>query len=284
MTKRTAFIESHHYVPEPGWTRGAFSVLRAGKVAAGPDYGVRRASQAGQDVLFCISGAGFIETQARRVEVEAGQIAWIANEQPHAHMADQQRPWTLLWFRFDGPDPAAIRQRLFADDAPRATIGDAVVLVAWFERLFSSMRGREIGLDWRLNQLVGEFLAIVDQALAEPVTPGVPGVLAGIAAAVRADLARSWTAEEISALSGVSPSQTRRLFRKHLRTSPRQWLLRERLIHAQAMIAADRMSLAEVAETCGFCDVYHFSREFKRSVGIPPAAWRRGELGDPGRR
>jgi len=43
-------------------------------------------------------------------------------------------------------------------------------------------------------------------------------------------------------------------------------------------------SLAEVAEACGFCDVYHFGREFKRSVGISPAAWRRSELSAaPGR-
>ncbi|MBL8580865.1 MAG: helix-turn-helix domain-containing protein [Rhizobiaceae bacterium] len=279
MIRKTTFLESHHYVPQPGWTRGAFSVLRAGKVAAGSHYGVRRASHAGQDVLFCISGSGSIETLGRRLELAPGQLGWIANEHPHAHVADPQRPWTLLWFRLDGPEPAAIRQRLFADDTPRATIREAADLVDWFDRLFRALSGRDIGLDWQLNQLIGELLTMVDQALAEPVAPGVPGVLAGIAAAVRADLARPWTAEELSVLSGVSASQTRRLFRKHLRTSPRQWLLRERLIHAQSMIAADRMSLAEVAETCGFCDVYHFSREFKRSVGIPPAAWRRGELG-----
>jgi AraC-like DNA-binding protein len=37
--------------------------------------------------------------------------------------------------------------------------------------------------------------------------------------------------------------------------------------------------MAEIAEVCGFCDVYHFSREFKRSIGAPPAAWRRKEMG-----
>jgi transcriptional regulator GlxA family with amidase domain len=82
----------------------------------------------------------------------------------------------------------------------------------------------------------------------------------------------------------LSPSQTRRLFRKHLRASPRQWLLRERLMHAQPLIILNEAPLARIAETCGFCDVYHFSREIKRSVGISPAAWRRSELGAGRRR
>jgi transcriptional regulator GlxA family with amidase domain len=77
----------------------------------------------------------------------------------------------------------------------------------------------------------------------------------------------------------LSPSQIRRLFQKNLRESPRRWLIRERLIAAQSLMIRDNASIARVAEACGFCDVYHFGREFKRVVGTSPAAWRRAELG-----
>jgi AraC-like DNA-binding protein len=254
-------------------------VLRAGKVAAAFDYRVSREFHVGQDILYCLTGGGYVETLGQELKVDAGDLAWIGNERPHSHRADPNDPWTLLWFRFDGPAAPAMREKLFGDGTPKVTVVDDVSLLAWFDRLFHVMRGRAAGLDLRLNQLVGEFLTIVDQARWGVVRDRVPEVLTTAMLAMRADLGRSWNSDDLSGVTKVSPSHLRRLFAGHLRTSPHQWLLRERLTHAQALIADSAMPLAEIAEICGFCDVYHFSREFRRSVGTPPAAWRRTELG-----
>ena len=278
MAVGTQFIESLHYVPEAGWTLSAFSVLRAGKVAAGPDYSVDRASHTGQDVLYCLSGAGIVKTLGQTLEVQPGQLVWIANEAPHAHRADPREPWTLLWLRLDGPNPAALRKKLFGDGPTRIAMPESANLSSWFDRLFSAMRQRELGLDLRLNHLVGELLIIVDRALSASDAAGAPQALLTIVSAMRRNLPGRWSTTEIETMTELSPSQIRRLFRKYLRASPRQWLQRERVIHAQSLITNSSASLAEIAEICGFSDVYHFSREFKRAVGISPATWRRGEL------
>jgi AraC-like DNA-binding protein len=279
MPSETAFLESFHYVPAAGWTRAAFSILRAGKVAAAPDYRIARTAHQGQDILYCLSGGGFVETLGQRAEVRAGQFVWIANEMPHAHSADPREPWTLLWFRLDGPDPAALREKLFGDSFPRAAFAETTSPISWFDRLFATMRRRDPRLDLRLNHLVAEFLTMVDRVLAGTTTPDLPPPLAALLGALRGNLGRTWSAPELSAVTGLGHSQTRRLFRKHLRTSPRQWLIRERLMHAQSLLMENDTAMADIASICGFCDVYHFSREFKRSVGIAPAAWRRSELG-----
>jgi AraC-like DNA-binding protein len=275
---QTTFLESLHYVPEPGWTRAAASVLRAGKVKAAADYRVVRAAHPGQDIIYCLSGAGYVETLDARVDVQAGQLVWIANEARHGHFADPEQPWTVLWFRLDGPGLAELRRKLFGDGFPRATITESVNLVAWFDRLFAAMRGREPGLDLRLNQLVAEFLTTIDRVLAGEGARALPPALASVVNSMRANLGLPWDADDLSRVSGLGQSQLRRLFRKHLRTSPRQWLIRERLMHAQSLLV-DGRTLAEVAERCGFCDAYHFSREFKRSIGVAPSSWRRSELG-----
>jgi AraC-like DNA-binding protein len=279
MTNKSSFLESLHYVPEPGWAETAYSVVRAGKVSAGPDYRIARNVHIGQDILYCLSGAGTVDTLGHRLDIGAGQLAWIANEYPHAHQADPDDPWTLLWFRLDGPNPAALREKLFGDRLPRVLMPEIVALQAWFDRLFLAMRRRGTGLDLRLNQLVGEFFAAIDLAVHGDGHGDLPEPLNAALLAMRAELSRPWDSGDLTALTRLSPSHVRRLFRKHLRTSPHQWLLRERLTHAQTLIADSAMPMVEIAEVCGFCDVYHFSREFKRSIGTPPAAWRRKEMG-----
>jgi AraC-like DNA-binding protein len=279
MALETVFAENLHYVPDAAWPLTAFTVLRAGKVAAGATYSVRRAHQVGQDVLYCLSGSGAVELGSRRVEVQAGEVVWIANEAPHAHIADSRDPWTLLWFRFDGPNPAAVRTRLFGEGTPRVAASDRAGLVAWFERLFFVLRRRDRSLDFHLNQLVSEFFLSMAGSLAAPAFRDASDPLSAVVAAVRADIRRSWSAAEIADLGGLSPSQIRRLFQKNLRESPRRWLIRERLIAAQSLMIRETTPIANIAEACGFCDVYHFGREFKRVVGASPAAWRRTELG-----
>jgi hypothetical protein len=157
----------------------------------------------GQDVLFCLSGSGAVELGSRRVEVQAGEVVWIANEAPHAHIANESDPWTLLWFRFDGPNPVAMRSRLFGEDIPRVTASDRAGLVGWFERLFLALRRRDRSLDFHLNQLVSEFFLLMARSLAAPASRDASDPLSAVIAAVRADIRRSWSASEIARLGGL---------------------------------------------------------------------------------
>ncbi len=53
-----------------------------------------------------------------------------------------------------------------------------------------------------------------------------------------------------------------------------QVLLEHRLRRAAALLESTEQSLAEIADSTGFCDVYHLSRMFKRRYGLPPGRYR----------
>lgn len=62
------------------------------------------------------------------------------------------------------------------------------------------------------------------------------------------------------------------LFRKLLGFSVSQYIQRIRVNRAEIMLSEGAYNVSEVASKCGFCDVYYFSRVFKRIKGIPPSA------------
>ena len=82
-------------------------------------------------------------------------------------------------------------------------------------------------------------------------------------------------ATELAGLVQLSPSHFFRAFRKTFGESPLAHIMKRRIRRAQDLMLASRIPLSQVALECGMCDQAHFSRAFRRIVGINPNAWRR---------
>jgi len=62
------------------------------------------------------------------------------------------------------------------------------------------------------------------------------------------------------------------LFKKETRTTFRDYLNTVRLNQAEDMLRTRKLNVTEVAQNCGFSDVFYFSRLFKKYKGLPPSA------------
>jgi AraC-like DNA-binding protein len=80
---------------------------------------------------------------------------------------------------------------------------------------------------------------------------------------------------EMARRAGLSPSRFSVVFRERFGLSPHQYFLRLRIEHAQALLTTTDLPLRTIAEYCGFADVHHFAKAFKRIVGVSPGAYRR---------
>lgn len=72
-----------------------------------------------------------------------------------------------------------------------------------------------------------------------------------------------------------------RLFRQQTGKSPQEYSLDKRLARAAVMLEHGGADLKRIAESCGFCDVCHFSRTFKANCGMTPAAFRKARRAFP---
>jgi AraC family transcriptional regulator len=60
------------------------------------------------------------------------------------------------------------------------------------------------------------------------------------------------------------------MFRTSFGLPPAAWIAQQRLERARTT----RLSLAQVAEQCGYANASHFGHRFRESVGVAPAAYR----------
>jgi AraC-like DNA-binding protein len=87
-------------------------------------------------------------------------------------------------------------------------------------------------------------------------------------------LAEPISIAEMANYAHLSPSHFARLFRQQFGLAPHQYLLHLRLQHAQSLLLETRLTLAKIVEYCGFSDVHHFSKVFRKHIGCSPGAYR----------
>jgi AraC-like DNA-binding protein len=74
-------------------------------------------------------------------------------------------------------------------------------------------------------------------------------------------------------LCHVSECYFRRIFYKYYSISPKKYITNKRIKYAMQLLKEGNLNITEIAETCGFNNVYHFSKTFKEHLNIPPSEY-----------
>ena len=80
---------------------------------------------------------------------------------------------------------------------------------------------------------------------------------------------------ELAQTAGLSESAFNRLFRRHQGVSPAQFITQVRVREAAHLLLHSPISLDDIAERCGFPNRVYLARIFARTIGEPPARFRR---------
>ena len=66
----------------------------------------------------------------------------------------------------------------------------------------------------------------------------------------------------------------RRLFKKKTGLSPGSWLIQKRIQKAGQLLRSQEFTVKTISDSLGYPDVYTFSKQFKKEMGIPPSEYR----------
>lgn len=82
------------------------------------------------------------------------------------------------------------------------------------------------------------------------------------------------TVEQLAGILGRSRSHVLKLFQKHLHTSAKTYVLNRQMREARDLLLSTTTPIGEVGRSSGFEDPYHFSKIFRRMVGMSPKEFR----------
>jgi AraC family transcriptional regulator len=92
---------------------------------------------------------------------------------------------------------------------------------------------------------------------------------------IETHLADKITAKDLASLIDVSTGRLSRAFKVSVGVTPLRYVASRRVEHVCTMLITTREAISQLALACGFSDHSHLCRLFRRTIGMPPSAWRR---------
>lgn len=229
-------------------------------------------------LIYCTSGAGWVEAGHQRFHIRRNMYFIIPSHQAHRYGADGKDPWSVYWVHFSG-DKAA----LFIDQAVRPREIDAGIIarksdrILLFNEIYENLsRGftRE-NLEYSsicLWHMLGSFRYLSQFQTVTEIKH--QDIIEASIAFMHQNLGEILTLENLSDHAGLSQSHYSLLFRKKTGQTPLGFFTHLKIQHASRLLEFSDIPVKEISYELGISDPYYFSRLFKKVMGQGPREFR----------
>ncbi len=244
-----------------------------GREECADNYRVMRADFPCYAIEFVAGGSGSVRLRRKRYPLGPGVVFIYGPAMAHEITSEPGRPLTKYFVDVFGSEVDTLMQRA----GLKAGMAVQVLDVSGIKRIYDMMLA-EGGRQWRdMNRVLTQLARLLIIKLGESFTPR-----SAQQTSAAASFERCWQyvhehAAEVSTLRdlavgvGLAPEHVCRLFRQFGHPPPMKYIMRRRIDLAAAELAATGCAVKTAALTAGFSDPYHFSRVFRRFMGMPPA-------------
>lgn len=225
-------------------------------------------------MLYCTAGRGWYELDGVRRVVESDHWVILPPNQYHFYGAEESDPWTLYWAHFSG-SKAADWVRFLYGDSPWGRpvyLPPDLARLDLFKEIFQDLEQiHRIELLMRGNSGFAHFLSNCQPKISwiiqdDPVARSIRYM--------RAHLQVGVTLDTLAEASGWSISHYSATFKQQIQQTPMQFFAYLRIQHACQLLVNTSHRIQEVAFAVGFEDPFHFSRVFRRYIGMSPREFR----------
>lgn len=227
------------------------------------------------ELFYTLDGQGVFEQGGRTSTLERGQALLIDCRTPQRYHTDARAGrWHHLWAHVDGSGVDAFARLLGVPALLPVSLAEPIArrhfgAIATNLEHPGMLAATTVGL--AIHSLLAEM---VGSAEAARETPAGEAAVRRACALIQTVYAEDLSLGDMAKAAQVSPSYLLKLFRKHLGTTPYDYLLRHRITCAKELLAETDERVGAIARAVGFSSESNFSYRFTQMVGQSPRAYR----------
>jgi AraC-like DNA-binding protein len=259
---------------------GGLVVVSAGSEKVTPDYHVSRKRFDYYGIEFVAAGSGSLVLAGRRAALKPGAVFSYGPATAHDIRTDPDTPLVKYFVDLSGPRAAGLLRECKLKPGTIVHTSSPLEVIALFDDIIRNGL-RESAYSERLCRTLLEALALklAETAVSTEAAAGLAfGTFQRCREMLLEDGLRIRSVNELAERCGVDAAYLCRLFRRFDHESPYKKLIRLKMHEAAGRLQREPTSIKQLASEFGFADQYHFSRAFKRIMGVPPTHVRSGQV------
>lgn len=237
-------------------------------------YLIERIKSGVNVIEFIVSGSGTVKENGTEFFAAEGDIYYLKKGRDQLYYSDTETPWIKIWMNFRGELAEKItecynltnRQHFHAPELKEKF--NEIIKIA-----------KKGGGTKKVSEKLSVIFLEIVQRLAED---NEEKKKSSVAEAVRKYIDGmsdfDITLDEIAQRVYCSKCHAIREFKAAYGVTPYEYILRKRFAIASDMLKNTALTISNIAEKTGFCDVRYFSSCFSERFGISPSDYRKNKL------
>ncbi len=214
----------------------------------------------------------------REYELSAGNGFLICPGQVNTYWADSTDPWTYAWVEFDGIQAQKRLEQAGLDQQHPIYRSRSASL---HQPVQQEMEAIGRSKDASPMYLMGHLYLMLDALMQASATRRevrnqsqksfyVQEAVNFIAQNYHRDI----DVQQVASACNLNRTYFGRLFRQVMGSTPQEYLIRFRLAKSMELMRTADYSIGQIAAMVGYPNPLHFSKVFKKEIGVSPRTWR----------
>lgn len=217
------------------------------------------------ELIYHFDGKAKVYFNGKVLETEENTIRFLPKGEVKEYIVEKQTPGECIDIFFDTDIP-------ISDEAFIIKITQSTTISNLFKKIFSIWVSKNEGYYFECISLIYKVFAelqkqnYIPQNQYNAIKPAIEYILENF---LNDKISVPFLADKC----GISEVYLKKLFIKKFGLSPIKYIIQLKVNHACDLLRSKQYSVTQVAELCGYDNVYYFSRQFKEYVGTAPSVF-----------